>query len=175
MYQALSPEERQDKLGALRKSLLCTICFFCLSVILIIAGSLSPSTMSSVSLEQAQKGTQLTKKNEDNWTNLASDEVGIYWNQYFYNCTNMMDVIYTNAKPQFQEFGPYVYREASDYTDLVYKDNFIEFNGESLHGVNATYKQSVTFDSDPTGTVDTPLYLTNQALFGAWYSQNEPD
>ena len=116
--------------------------------------------MGSVSLEQVQKGTQLTEQNQDRWTNMASDDIGIYWNQYFYNCTNMMDVIYTNAKPQFQEFGPYVYRETSDYKDLVYAKD-IEIDGERLHSVNATYKQSVTFDSDPTGTVDTPLYHTN--------------
>ena len=30
----------------------------------------------------------------------------------------MMEVIYSNAKPQFQEFGPFVYKEADSYTDL---------------------------------------------------------
>ena len=32
----------------------------------------------------------------------------------------MMDVIYKNAKPKFQEFGPFVYREMENYTDLEY-------------------------------------------------------
>ena len=49
----------------------------------------------------------------------------------------MMDVIYSNVKPQFQEFGPFVYKETDDYTDLSYS-NFT-FYGNSLPGVNATY------------------------------------
>ena len=48
---------------------------------------------------------------------MFTDDVGIYWNQYFYNCTNMMDVIYSNAQPKFQELGPFVYKESDTYAD----------------------------------------------------------
>lgn len=34
------------------------------------------------------------------------------------------------------------------------------------------FSQGVAFDSDPTGLLDTEMYLTNQALFGVWYQQN---
>ena len=84
-----------------------------------------------------------------------------------------MDVIYSNAKPQFQEFGPFVYKEADSYTDL--QSSSLDFEGEYLPGVNATFQQSVTFDSDASGNIDTKMYLTNQALFGAWQSLNEPN
>jgi hypothetical protein len=38
-----------------------------------------------------------------------------------------MDVIYKNQKPEFMEFGPYVYREYDNYDDLNYTslDNLI--------------------------------------------------
>ena len=62
----------------------------------------------------------------------------------------MMDVIYSNVKPQFEEFGPFVYKESDDYSALNYS-NTLDFNGRYLPVVNATYKQSVTFDSDASG------------------------
>ena len=143
----------------IRRSRFCTICFLILSVILIIAASLSPYTLNEIKWGKAQERTQLSQKNERNWIDLPNN-AGIYWNQYFYNCTNVMDVIYSNAKPQFQEFGPYVYRETDNYTDKAYADD-LDFNGNPLPVVNATYRQYVTFDSDPTDTIDEPLYLTN--------------
>jgi hypothetical protein len=33
-----------------------------------------------------------------------------------------MQVVYRNVKPQFMEYGPYVYREGDNYTDLVWGD-----------------------------------------------------
>ncbi len=38
-----------------------------------------------------------------------------------------MDVTYKNVKPEFMEFGPYVYRESDIYNDLDYStlDNLI--------------------------------------------------
>ena len=48
-------------------------------------------------MSQAKTGTQLTQANEDNWKDIpGSNDVAIYWSQYFYNCTNMMEVIYRN-------------------------------------------------------------------------------
>ena len=37
-----------------------------------------------------------------------------------YNCTNFEDVVFTGNAPEFMEFGPYVYREYDNYTDLNY-------------------------------------------------------
>jgi hypothetical protein len=38
-----------------------------------------------------------------------------------------MKVIYTGAKPEFTEFGPYTYRESDTYSNLTYEslDNII--------------------------------------------------
>ena len=72
----------------------------------------------------------------------------------------MMDVIYSNAQPKFKEFGPFVYKESDTYANLTYTED-LKFNGASLHGVNATFSQNITFDSDASGNIDTELYLTN--------------
>ena len=37
-----------------------------------------------------------------------------------YNCTNHEDVIYKGARPEFEEFGPYYYRESDTYDDVQY-------------------------------------------------------
>ena len=71
----------------------------------------------------------------------------------------MMDVVYSNAQPKFQELGPFVYKETNDYADLDYSN--LDFSGTSFAGVNATFSQSITFDSDTSGNIDTELYLTN--------------
>ena len=72
----------------------------------------------------------------------------------------MMEVIYSNSKPQFQEMGPFVYKESNEYENLTYSDN-LNFYGDELPIVNATYSQSVKFDSDSSGNIDTQMYLTN--------------
>lgn len=83
-----------------------------------------------------------------------------------------MDVVYKNAKPEFMEYGPYVYREYDNYTDLVYNDLDNNISGESLPAVYNKFLQYIEFDEDTEGNIDTPMYLTNQAMFGVWYQQN---
>ena len=81
-------------------------------------------------------------------------------------------MIYTNAKPEFREFGPYRYREYDNYTELVYEDLDNSIGKESLPAVFANFSQGVSYvgdGGDSDGLMDTPMYLTNQALFGVWY------
>lgn len=56
------------------------------------------------------------------------------------------------------------------YENLTYSnlDNNID-DGQELPSVSMLFSQGVAFDSDPTGLLDTEMYLTNQALFGVWY------
>lgn len=63
-----------------------------------------------------------------------------------------------------------MYRESDNYTDLSYA-NLIS-GEESLPAVNTEFSQSVTFESDADSSIDTPMYLTNQAMFGVWYQKN---
>lgn len=93
----------------------------------------------------------------------------INWNQYFYNCTNAHEVTYMNAKPEFMEFGPYVYREFDDYNGATYSDLDNQIGQESIGAVYSKFVQGNNFTSDVTGTIDEPMYLSNQAMFGVWY------
>ena len=63
-----------------------------------------------------------------------------------YNCTNAWEVTYKNAKPEFMEFGPYIYRETDTYSDLVYQDLDNTISGESLPSVKMSFSQSVQYD-----------------------------
>ena len=122
-------------------------------------------------MSEATTDTQLSDAND--WSSFpGSKDVDIYWNQYFYNCTNMMEVVYTNAKPTFQEFGPYVYLESNDYTDMSYTSLSSPSFDAEYPAVNTIYNQSVTFESDVDGSIDKEMYLTNQAMFAVWYQKN---
>ena len=76
---------------------------------------------------------------------------------------------YTNAKPKFMEYGPYVYREFDTYNDIIYGDLDNEIGQESLPAVYNKFVQGNNFTSDVNGNIDEPMYITNQALFGVWY------
>ena len=139
-----------------------SVCCTVTAVFLIVTCAFTPLAMEGVIKFAAKKGSQLTPENEKDWKGIpGTHDIGIYWRQYFYNCTNAEDVIYNNHKPEFKEFGPYTYREYDNYTDLVYEDLENVIDGEELPAVFSKFIQYTEFDSDTTGTIDTPLYLTN--------------
>ena len=71
------------------------------------------------------------------------------------------------------EYGPYTYREFDTYNDLVYQDLQNELSqDDKLPAVYNKFVQGNNYTSDDVGNIDTPMYLTNQALFGVWYQQN---
>lgn len=75
------------------KSLRWGICALVTGVVLIISGAFIPKVFNSLILSQAKKGAYLTPENEKYWDGIPGYlDIGIYWNQYFYNCTNAMDV-----------------------------------------------------------------------------------
>ena len=111
----------QTKIKKLQKYKGCGICFLVTGIILIISCAFTPKVMNSIILQQAKLSSQLTPVNEVNWDGIpGTNDITIDWNQYFYNCTNHLEVTYKNAKPEFMEFGPYVYREFDNYNDLIY-------------------------------------------------------
>ena len=44
---------------------------------------------------------------------------------YLYNVTNYEDVIFKNAVPEFQEVGPFTYKEVNEYNNIDY-DKFLK-------------------------------------------------
>jgi len=141
--------EKREQIKQWRKLRHCTICFMVTGVVLLILCGFTPKAMEAILTSQAKKTAQLTPENEQYWKGIPGQfDIGIYWNQYFYNCTNAMAVTYTNAKPEFMEFGPYVYRESDSYDDLVYgtMDNTISQKG--LPAVFSNFTTTTAFDSD---------------------------
>lgn len=69
------------------------------------------------------------------------------------------------STPIFAPVGPYVYTETDVFADPQY--------GES---VTATFTQTTQFQSDPTGSIDTPMWQLNQGMLQYWYKlNNKPD
>ena len=99
LRETMTHEEENKQL---KKHKGCTICFVVTGIILIITAAFTPKVMDSLLLYGAKESSQLTAKNEPNWKNIpGANDIGIYWNQYFYNCTNAEDVIYRSKKPEF--------------------------------------------------------------------------
>jgi len=67
------------------------------------------------------------------------------------------------------EFGPFTYQEYQTFDDLEYtkvkqsevSGSFSESVDTEMDAVWATFSQTTEFKSDPTGYVDTPMYLPN--------------
>lgn len=69
----------------------------------------------------AKKSSALTEANEQSWRGIPGYyDIGLYWKHYMYNVTNFDDVVFRNAKPEFMEFGPYIYQEYDTYDNLTY-------------------------------------------------------
>ena len=120
--------EYDEKRKRVKKYTCCVTVFVLISMLLIISGSFVPKLFDTLISAGAKKSAQLSQENEADWRNIpGTHDIGIYWNQYFYNCTNAEAVVYTNAQPEYQEFGPYIYREFDNYNDLNYTnlDNMI--------------------------------------------------
>ena len=118
--------------------------------------------MNNIIANQAKKSSQLSVENEPDWKDIpGTHDIGIYWNMYFYEVLNPKDVTYRNAKPEFLEHGPYIYREYDYYNDLVYKDLDNEIGQENHNAVFNQFVQGANFTSDGPGNIDDKMYLTN--------------
>ena len=97
--------------------------FLTTAVILLVSCGFVPKLLDNALEYGAKEAAYLTKANEADWKDIpGKNDIGIYWNQYMYNCTNAEEVVYTNAKAEFQEFGPFIYRESDTYTNLDYSN-----------------------------------------------------
>ena len=70
-------------------------------------------------------------------------------------------MLYKGAKPEFTEFGPYVYRERDDYSNLTYGEMTDATDGITKPSVSMDFVQSTSFEEDSDGFLDTKMWLTN--------------
>ena len=155
----------------LRKAKRCGAIFLVTGILLLITCALTPLTVDTIIGNEAKKSAQLSPENEIHWRDIpGNDDSGIYWYTYMYNCTNPLEVVYKNEKPEFMEYGPYTYREYDTYSDVAYEDlqNALS-RGETLSAVYNKFAQDTNFTKDEVGNIDTPMYLTNKALFEVRY------
>lgn len=85
-------------------------------------------------------------------------------------------MIYKNAKPEFQEFGPYIYQEYDAFNNLTYSRLQNSISQSDLESVFTNYSRSL----QPSATAndasfDQPLFMPNQGLFGIWFQQSAGD
>ena len=92
-----------------------------IGVILVGLGISFPFIMQAMIKHGAKDGAALTSANENMWKGIPGNfDILIVKKNYVYNCTNRDDVIYKGSKPVVEEFGPYIYREYDDFTNLQY-------------------------------------------------------
>ena len=128
----------------------------------------------------AKQGAQLTKANEANWKGLPGHfDINLHNDHYFFHVLNADDVVYKGAKPQLEQFGPYIYREYDVFTDLKY-DQDVKIpaksdpeyakrinNADSAKAVEATFNQLMRYEfemedkMDQTANVNTTLKVVN--------------
>jgi len=63
----------------------------------------------------------LTLNNEKTWKDIPGFfDINIHHDNYFYSVKNEDDVIYKGEKPIFEEYGPFIYREYQEFTNITY-------------------------------------------------------
>mmetsp|Transcript_6498 Transcript_6498/g.4614 ORF Transcript_6498/g.4614 Transcript_6498/m.4614 type:complete len:122 (+) Transcript_6498:259-624(+) len=92
-----------------------------------------------------------------------------------YNCTNIDDVIYKGESPEYQEFGPYTYREWDSMTDITYGEILDYEQGINRDAASLTWNQGADYVSVSDEFFESKMYLVNQAGLGVWWAQNNSD
>ena len=70
------------------------------------------------------------------------------------------------------EFGPYVYNEFDEYSNVTYNQAVNPATGKNESAVYAQYSQYSEFKDDGDGNIDEDMYLLNQATLGVWHRVN---
>ena len=137
--------------------------------------------MTDLYLKQWANGlAEISPANEDMWKGVlvGNDDLGfqILRHHYLYNCTNYNDVILKDAVPQYQEIGPYTYREYNKYEDVEYDVEVEELSdsGEKVirKAIKANYKQ-ILANVDEKAPLDSPIYIANKAALAYLHSQGQ--
>lgn len=69
-----------------------------------------------------------------------------------------LQVLFKNAKPEYMEFGPYIYQETDTLDDLVWTKLQSPVTGITQDAVLATFNQRTAFSSAGDDYIDTKMY-----------------
>ena len=111
----------------------------------------------------ANSATVLSEKNSQTVLGIPGKyDINVTWAHYLYNCTNLDDVIFRNQRPEFKEFGPFLYQEYDTFTDNVWESLEMPIgSGKNYSAVWTTFNEELKFVGDSTNMMDTPLWLPN--------------
>lgn len=114
--------------------------------------------LTKLTIKGAKDGAALTQANEKDWKDIPGNfDIDIHNDHYFFHCINPDDVIYKGAKPEFEQYGPYIYREYDIFTDVNYGQT-LKVNGvddgfgphidwsNTAEGLTATFNQYMIYD-----------------------------
>jgi len=94
----------------------CGITFLVLGTLLLVLSIAMPFVITALIPGMIKNKAILSTDNENLWRGIPGEHnILITRNNYFYNCTNIDDVIYKGSKPIVEEFGPVYYREHDTY------------------------------------------------------------
>jgi hypothetical protein len=82
--------------------------------------------LSSLMDSGAKTSAALTQKNEIDWKDVPGDTVR--HDNYLFSCINKDEVIYGGETPVFEQYGPFIYKETEDWTNVKY-DQELEVTG----------------------------------------------
>lgn len=102
-----------------------------IGAISILSAVIVPYTIENSIRRRSLELVALSDENEPFWNKALSGSdpangVEITRQHFLYNCTNVPDVLFRGAKPEYQEIGPFNYSEVNQLTDLVYKPSSSE-------------------------------------------------
>ena len=87
--------------------------------------------LGSLVLSGAKEAAALTEANDATWKNIPGTyDINIANEHFFFHCLNADNVTYMGQKPQFEQYGPYIYREHDVFTDVKY-DQDLTLTGTS--------------------------------------------
>jgi len=96
-------------------------CTIIIGVLLMVLACAWVPILKKLTISGAKDAAALTAENEKDWKNIPGNfDIDIHNDHYLFHCTNPDDVIYKGEKPQFEQYGPFIYREYDQYTDVSY-------------------------------------------------------
>ena len=113
--------ETNKKQKSVKRLQCCVAILLTIGCFLTISACFIPTLLNNFMVTQAETMSALTPENEDKWMGVPGENnLTYYLKHYVYNCTNIEDVIFRNAKPNYTELGPFTYKEIDTYQNITY-------------------------------------------------------
>mmetsp|Transcript_19682 Transcript_19682/g.14415 ORF Transcript_19682/g.14415 Transcript_19682/m.14415 type:complete len:154 (-) Transcript_19682:2274-2735(-) len=144
----------------------CSVCCAVSAAILVLLAATFFLIVDWLLVTGSKKESALLEDNFDLWAQIPGIyDIQLIRRNYVYNCTNYEDVIYLGARPEFEEFGPYAYREYDNISDVVYGQSFAvpgSAESETFSAITGQFLQHIDYYPEEEhlsdGFLDTPIY-----------------